>query len=132
MTMTTVTPRSLVDASLAGDTTLLKQLLNENPRLDAADADDVTPLGAAASVGEVEVMKLLIHSGADPNFREEAGTIPLGLAALFGQKEAILFLLDNGADPNLEIDAAGNNALGAAALVGHTEIATLLRAHMDK
>jgi ankyrin repeat protein len=62
---------------------------------------DITPLMAAARIGDLAAMRRLLDAGADPNERDVLnGWTPLYHAIHKGQIDAVRLLLDQGIDPN--------------------------------
>lgn len=57
------------------DTT--KALLKRGAKIDQKQADDSTPLHAAAFYGQSSIVKLLLVRGADPSLKNEAGNTPV-------------------------------------------------------
>jgi ankyrin repeat protein len=95
------------EAAAVGRTDRLRQLLDRDPELASAWADDgFQPLGLASFFGHVEAARLLVERGAEVNSasRNEMKVMPLHSAAATGDAETryelAKLLLDNGADPN--------------------------------
>jgi ankyrin repeat protein len=95
------------EAAAVGRTERLRELLDEDPGLANAWAEDgFQPLGLASFFGHVDAARLLIERGADVNSASlnEMKVMPLHSAAATGDAdtryELAKLLLDNGADPN--------------------------------
>ena len=95
------------EAAAVGNAERLRELLDEDPRLANAWAEDgFQPLGLASFFGHVEAARLLVERGAEVNSasRNEMKVMPLHSAAATGDPEARYeiskLLLEHGADPN--------------------------------
>jgi ankyrin repeat protein len=95
------------EAAAVGRTERLRQLLDEDPSLANAWADDgFQPLGLASFFGHVDSARLLVERGAEVNSasRNDFKVMPLHSAAATGDPdvryELAKLLLEHGADPN--------------------------------
>ena len=95
------------EAAAVGKTERLGELLDDDPSLANAWADDgFQPLGLASFFGHVEAVRLLLERGAEVNSasRNEMKVMPLHSAAATGDPEKryelAKLLLEHGADPN--------------------------------
>ena len=95
------------EAAAVGRTDRLRELLDEDPGLANAWAEDgFQPLGLASFFGHVDAARLLVERGADVNSasRNDMKVMPLHSAVATGDPETryelAKLLLDNGADPN--------------------------------
>ena len=95
------------EAAAVGRTERLRELLDENPSLANAWAEDgFQPLGLASFFGHVEAARLLVERGAEVNSasRNDFDVMPLHSAAATGDSEVryelAKLLLEHGADPN--------------------------------
>jgi ankyrin repeat protein len=95
------------EAAAVGGTDRLRELLDEDPALANAWADDgFQPLGLASFFGHAGAVRFLLERGAVPNSasRNEMRVMPLHSAAAADDPEAryeiAKLLLDHGADPN--------------------------------
>lgn len=128
----------MLKAASGGDVSLVKELLERDPRLlGARDRLGNTALILAVDSGHREVAELLLRSGVRPDIYEAAaigetelvaelagedasvldsyspeGFTPLALAAHFGHEETVGFLLARGANVN----SASKNELGVTPL----------------
>ena len=102
---------------------ILQSLLTAGAEVEAEDAVGLTPLGAAAAVGNEKAARLLLAAGADPNHRCQ----PLLLASTAGHGDVVKCLLEAGGahtpDPTATFPP-----LRLAIANGHAEVVTLLRA----
>ncbi|RKU17885.1 hypothetical protein C6500_14875 [Candidatus Poribacteria bacterium] len=140
-------------AAFFGRTDVVKLLLENGANLEARNNDGATPVEAlyvdwettafiggfvgvaveeedipAMKMGRNEIAKLF---GVDAAL-EEANTFSpqrLSKAAFTGDIAAMKQALTDGADPNTKDPQSGNTLLATAALMGHTEIVTLLLEH---
>ncbi len=103
-----------------------KVLLAAGAVVDQGDADQWTPLMAAAGGNHVEILKLLLAAGANVNAQTTFGLTPLMAAAAKGQLGATEALLGAGADLNLR-DQNSWTALVWALEAGHTEVVQALK-----
>lgn len=94
---------TVIPAVIAGDTALVKRLLDSDPELarKAGETGD-TPLHWAASAGSIAMAELLISKGADIEARTSDGLTPLHWAASKGRGDVAVFLLHKGADINAQ------------------------------
>jgi uncharacterized protein len=95
------------EAAAVGRTDRLRELLDEDPDLTNAWAEDgFQPLGLASFFGHVEAARLLVERGAEVNSasRNDMKVMPLHSAAATGDPEAryqlAKLLLEHGAEPN--------------------------------
>ena len=95
------------EASAVGRAERLRELLDEDPSLANAWADDgFQPLGLASFFGHVEAARLLVERGAEvgSGSRNDMKVMPLHSAVATGDPEAryelAKLLLEHGADPN--------------------------------
>jgi ankyrin repeat protein len=95
------------EAAAVGRTERLRELLDQDPSLANARAEDgFQPLGLASFFGHVESAKLLVERGAEVNSASanDMKVMPLHSAAATGDPDAryelAKLLLENGADPN--------------------------------
>ncbi|CAH0057575.1 unnamed protein product [Clonostachys solani] len=108
-------------AETAGNSHLIRILVNQGASLSMRDGSGVTPLGYAAAHCPQQIIEFLIEKGSDPNSRTKDGLPLLQLAV--GRESATLIdlLLRCGADvraPNRH----GRGALHYAALIGKIEM----------
>ncbi len=122
----------LFEAAKAGNTVLLKQLIDANADVNTKK-DGVSALMIAVMVGKIEAMKLLIAAKADVNAKctnkEINGWTPLIFAIMEDQIEAMKLLIAANADVNVKFTLQGVNGytpLMLAADWGKTEGVKLL------
>uniref|UniRef100_A0A8C3NVW2 KN motif and ankyrin repeat domains 3 n=1 Tax=Cyanoderma ruficeps TaxID=181631 RepID=A0A8C3NVW2_9PASS len=90
-----------------------------------------TALMLAVSHGRQEMVEALLACGADVNLQDEEGSTALMCACEHGRLETVKLLL---AQPTCNVsivDSDGNNAVAIALEAGHSDIATLLYAHLN-
>jgi hypothetical protein len=105
----------------------VKSSPQHDARLDARNAEGLTPLVAAASAGQAEAVKALLAQGAGVDATAADGRTALIAAAQSGKIEAVQALIAAGA--NLEWSSRGTGtALNVAENKGETEIVKLLLA----
>ena len=105
---------ALNTASFGGKLPLIKLLLDRGARVDALDADGLTPLlhlsKTRSKADPIPVMELLVASGADVDPRDETqGTLLMHFARQ-GKADAVRWLLAHGADRNAR-NKSGKTAL---------------------
>jgi uncharacterized protein len=101
------TELDVFEASAAGRTERVRELLDQDPSLANAWADDgFQPLGLASFFGHVDAARVLVERGAEVNSasRNEMKVMPLHSAAATPDPESrfelVKLLLQHGADPN--------------------------------
>jgi ankyrin repeat protein len=146
-TMLTFGTTALIRAAKAGDTPLVKLLLEYGANPNLATNRGYTPLHAAAGLGSndidsrgiektqaqaIETLKVLLAFKADINRRDtgagpSGGRTALHGAAIWGWNDVIQFLADNGADLFIK-DGGGmlplDSALGKAGGFGRQQVTT--------
>jgi uncharacterized protein len=120
------------EAAAVGQTDRLRELLDGDPDLAAAWAEDgFTPLHLAAFFRHPDAARLLVEGGApiDVVARNEGIAVtPLQSAVTAGEEETAALLLARGADPNFR-HGGGFTPLHAAAHHGNERLVELLLAH---
>ena len=90
--------RGIMVACLENDDTLLEQQLNKPRSPNFQDANQKTPLYAAASSGSLKCVLLLLEAGASKDQgKTDNGSTPLYKAAAKGHLEVVRFLVESGA-----------------------------------
>ena len=127
-TMLTSGTTPLLRAAKAGDTEVVRLLLEKGADPKLATRAGITPLMAAAGLGTkeedttgrfkteidaIESIKLLLGAGVDINAANGQGQTALHGAALKGSDEIVKFLADHGAKLDVK-DRQGRTALDAA------------------
>src|SRR5215218_6706719 len=118
------------EAAALGDVERLRTLLDDDPALVDAYADDgFFPLGLAAFFKRADAVRLLLDRGADPNQESRHAQIVVrpihSAAADGGSTEIVRLLLDAGADVDVK-QPGGFTPLHAAAQGGNAELVELL------
>ena len=101
---------AIVIAAQAGNSAVVKLLLDNDANPDLSDNRGQTSLMVRATVGDTNMIKLLLSYGADPN-RADTGQETALIKAVRGRKfKAAQALIEAGADPNVQ-DLTGKTAL---------------------
>lgn len=120
--------RPLHVASRAGNTAVVKRLLEAGADATATTSTGVTALHFAAAAGTPEIVTALVDAGADVNATDPAWLhTPLMVAAAQGRGAAIRALMAGGADPAMSarLEAtAERSAVDAAARRARTQVLT--------
>jgi ankyrin repeat protein len=117
--------RELHHAALAGDATLVRQLIASGASVGCVAKFGGSPLHWAAPLGDMEICRMLLAAGDDPNGRDGTGRTPLINASATGSYEICALLITNGGDVNRQ-DDAGRSPLQEAALRIDEKICLLL------
>jgi ankyrin repeat protein len=140
-TMLTFGATALIRAAKAGDTPLVKLLLEHGADPNLPTNRGITPIQAAAGLGSndidsrgidktqpqaIETIKVLLAFKADINGRDAStGRTALHGAAMWGWNDVVQFLVDNGADLYAK-DSGGklplDSALGTAGGFGRQQV----------
>jgi ankyrin repeat protein len=117
-------------ASAAGQTEVVKLLLDRGARIDPVDSPCFSSaLIASATNHHTSVVKMLLESGANPNIVDGEGQTALMWAAFHQSPlEVIRLLVLYGAALSI-VDQKGNTALDYAEEVGSEEISAFIRQH---
>jgi uncharacterized protein len=120
------------EAAAVGQTERLQKLLDEDPDLAAAWAEDgFTPLHLAAFFRRPDAARLLVERGAPVDVvarNRDIAVTPLQSAVTAGEEETAALLLASGADPNFK-HGGGFTPLHAAAQHGSERLVELLLDH---
>jgi uncharacterized protein len=115
----------VADAAMRGDRVELRNLLERNADVNAAQADGATALHWAVYANDLESVKLLIAANANVSARSREGATPLSLASANGHPEIIERLLAAGADVNSRLPN-GETPLMMAARTGRVDALDVL------
>jgi len=111
-------PRTpLADAAEKHDAAAIRNLLDSDPDVNAAQPDGMTALHWSAYHDDLDLVQLLVKAGANAAAANRYGVTPLSLACQNGNGDIVLTLLDAGANPNSE-QPGGETALMTAARTG--------------
>ncbi|XP_075041142.1 inversin [Mixophyes fleayi] len=105
-------------ASLSGQISTVRILLESSAQVDAADVMKHTPLFRACEMGHREVIYTLIKGGAKVHLVDKDGRSPLHWAALGGNANVCQILIENNINPNAQ-DYEGRTPLQCAAYGGY-------------
>ena len=122
----TVLISRIFEASLNGQLSQLKNLIDGGFDVNSRDKDGSTALMYAAYNGHVDVMRELILKGASINLQDSNGRTALMMASSGPFPAAVKILLDHQADPNITDREEHFTALMYAAAEGQTEIVRML------
>ena len=119
--------QEIMVACRENDDTLLEKHLNQPRSPNFQDANQITPLYAAASGGSLKCVLLLLEAGAENDKgRVDTGETPLFAAARNGHLEVVRFLVKSNANFHLGLADNGATPLFAAARNGHLEVVRFL------
>ncbi|XP_068104500.1 inversin [Hyperolius riggenbachi] len=105
-------------ASLSGQISTVRILLEHSAQVDAADVMKHTPLFRACEMGHREVIYTLIKGGAKVHLVDKDGRSALHWAALGGNANVCQILIENNINPNAQ-DYEGRTPLQCAAYGGY-------------
>jgi hypothetical protein len=111
----------LMQASFAGRTAQVANLLAKKVNASSVDRDGYQALHLAAIQGELAVLSLLLAYGVDPNVLSQRQASPLLLAAASGHDAVVDALISAGANIDLARDD-GWTALHKAVANGHDAV----------
>jgi TPR repeat protein len=115
----------LLQASAAGNTAKIAELLSRGADLEGDDTAGRTAVINAAWRGEQEVVDLLVELDADLNVADHDGRTAVSWAASNGHADIVRKLLLSGARPAID-DKEGLTPLMRAAWNGHEDVVRLL------
>ena len=108
--------RTIMVACEENDDTLLEQQLNKPRSPNFHDANQVTPLYAAACNRSLKCILLLLEAGANKDQgRTDNGATPLYIAAAYGHLEVVRLLVESGANKDQGTTEDGATPLFVAA-----------------
>ena len=91
--------RGIMVACRENDATLLERHLSQPRSPNLQDANQITPLYAAALNGSLKCVPLLLEAGANKDQgKTDTGSTPLYIAAARGRLEIVRFLVASGAN----------------------------------
>ncbi|KAM8934260.1 inversin [Pelodytes ibericus] len=105
-------------ASLSGQISTVRILLENGAQVDAADVMKRTPLFRACEMGHRELIHTLIKGGAKVQLVDKDGRSPLHWAALGGNANVCQILIENNINANAQ-DYEGRTPLQSAAYGGY-------------
>ena len=116
-------------ASAAGNTEMVKLLLDHGIQVDLLDENGLSPLHAASARGRPVIVKLLLDHGAQVDLQEPSGRSSLHLASVQGHTRTAKLLLQHGAQVDLPENKRGQSPLHLASALGHAKTVELLLDH---
>lgn len=118
----------LHDAAKAGNSVLVKQLIDKGADLSEPDATGEPALVIAALAGKPDVVAVLLDRGNDVEIRNKGGLTALHAASYGGYLDIVEMLVKRGADVNDVKNFYHMSPLHAAAEEGHADIVAFLLA----
>ncbi len=118
----------IFEAAALGEVKIVKQLLDEKPRLlDNYSTDGFTLLGLAAFFGHLDLAQELLEKGADPNIaaNNQFKVAPIHSACATSNLKMAALLIQNGADVNAK-QMQDVTSIHSAAHNGQTELVQIL------
>jgi len=113
-------------ATLKGDMSAVRDLINKGMKVDATNAQGWTPLYTAAWVGNLELIRFFVKQGADVNVKNQEGWTPVFAAVAQGHKHVVKALaVDYKCDVNVQSNQ-GTTPLYHAAEGGRYSITKVL------
>lgn len=104
----------------------LRDLLERSHnQVNETDADGITPLAWAVTLGYLDEVQLLLEHGANPDFKDNDGESPLHVAAFNGDANIVRVLLDMGAAVDAQA-TDGKTPLMCASQSGSADCVELL------
>ena len=76
-------------ATLKGDMSAVRDLINKGMKVDATNAQGWTPLYTAAWVGNIDLIRFFVKQGADVNVKNQEGWTPIFAAVAQGHKNVV-------------------------------------------
>jgi uncharacterized protein len=125
----TVLINTILEASLNGQLSQLKNLIAGGFDVNTRDKDGSTALMFAAYNGHVDIIRELISKGASINLQDSNGRTALMMASSGPFPDAVKMLLDHQADPNIIDRDEHYSALMYAAAEGQLEVVRILLAN---
>uniref|UniRef100_A0AAQ5ZMQ4 Ankyrin 3a n=1 Tax=Amphiprion ocellaris TaxID=80972 RepID=A0AAQ5ZMQ4_AMPOC len=109
-------------SSLAGQTEVVKELVNNGANVNAQSQNGFTPLYMAAQENHLEVVRFLLENSASQSMATEDGFTPLAVALQQGHDQVVSLLLENDTKgkvrlPALHIAARKDDTKAAALLL---------------
>jgi len=121
----------LVEASRAGDFTMVQSLLKDNVDVNTSLANGTTALAWAVYHDNNPAVDMLLQAGADPNLASDLGVTPLSLACSNQNAAVVSKLLDAGARPDIARQT-GETPLMTCANTGAVQAVQVLLEHGAK
>jgi uncharacterized protein (TIGR02145 family) len=113
-------------AASAGDTLMIRKLLDVHADINEKGSSNMTPLMIASFFGKTDVVEILLRAHANTNLQSGSGLTALMIASQKGHSDIVQLLLNAGAKKNLK-SSSGTTALMYAAELGYQNITALLK-----
>jgi hypothetical protein len=108
----------IADAAMAGNTSVVRALLEKNADVNMPQVDGTTALHWAVQSNNLEMTEMLLRAGAAVSAANQLGAAPMQLAAINGNAGILESLIKAGADPNARLSPTGDTALMIVARSG--------------
>lgn len=125
------TPENLREAARVGNIAAVRQFIDRDIDLNAADYKGRTPLELAAGGGQSRIVGVLITAGANLNAATKSGRTPLMAAAIRGDIGSVKLLLRHGAQISSK-NQEGATAHDLAIQYKQDEVARLIEEEIDR
>jgi ankyrin len=116
----------IADAAMAGNTSVVRALLEKNADVNMPQVDGTTALHWAVQSNNLEMTEMLLRAGAAVSAANQLGAAPMQLAAINGNAGILERLIKAGADPNARLSPTGDTALMIAARSGALDAVNVL------
>ena len=116
----------IADAAMAGNTSVVRALLEKKADVNTPQVDGTTALHWAVQSNNLEMTEMLLRAGAAVSAANQLGAAPMQLAAINGNAGILERLIKAGADPNARLSPTGDTALMIAARSGALDAVKVL------
>jgi uncharacterized protein len=116
----------IADAAMAGNTSVVRALLEKKADVNTPQVDGTTALHWAVQSNNLEMTEMLLRAGAAVSAANQLGAAPMQLAAINGNAGILERLIKAGADSNARLSPTGDTALMIAARSGALDAVKVL------